>query len=108
MDSDFSEKLKSLLSDSDAMSKIMSIASGLGLSDTQSKPVQDSQSTERESTAPASEALPAVSQAFERQSDPRIALLYSLKPLLREEKRERLDALTRALALASVMKNFRK
>lgn len=114
MDSDFSEKLKNVLSDPDAMAKIMSIASGLGLSETP----QETHGNETNAPAPAAEpisapapaaeTLPALSQMLERQSDPRIALLASLKPLLREEKRERLDALTRALTLASLMKNFRK
>ncbi len=108
MDSDFQEKLKNVLSDPESMAKIMSIASGLGASQPQSKPLRETAAPEPDSAKPTADTVPASAFASERQSDPRIALLASLKPLLREEKRDRLDALTRALALASMMKNFRK
>lgn len=108
MDSDFQEKLKNVLSDPEAMAKIMSIASGLGASQPQGEPTRETAAPEPDSALPTAGTVPASAFSSERQSDPRIALLYSLKPLLREEKRERLDALTRALALASMMKNFRK
>lgn len=116
MDSDFSEKLKKVLSDPEAMSKITAIASSLGasspLSNVEEKvgvsePEPQISPTEMPSSAP-SDALPALMRGFSMSSDPRISLLSSIKPLLREEKREKIDALTRALALASMMKNLRK
>ncbi|MBQ4316720.1 MAG: hypothetical protein IJC20_00585 [Clostridia bacterium] len=115
MDSDFSEKLKKVLSDPEAMSKITAIASSLGASSPQQNAEEKVGASEPEPqisptippSAP-SDALPALMQGFSMSSDPRISLLSSIKPLLREEKREKIDALTRALALASMMKNLRK
>lgn len=113
LDGDFAEKLKNVLNDPEAMSKILSIASGLGLSDTSGPKAEEAPKREEsepisEPTFSSSESLPALMQGFGQSNDPRITLLASLKPLVREEKRERLDALTRALTLASMMKNFRK
>lgn len=120
MDSDFAEKLKSVLSDPEAMSKITAIASGLGASsaafsgnaDKAIQPTDEAEDTLRETQTvlPSAQenAVASVMQNLNTQSDPRLLLLTSLKPLLREEKRERIDAMTRALALASMMKSFRK
>lgn len=106
MDGDFQEKLKTLLSDPEALGKITSVASALGLGGDIAETRRESEDNGRK---PISEsgALGA-SFALTQQSDPRIALLHSLKPLLREEKRSRLDALTQALTIASLMKNFRR
>lgn len=117
MDGDFAEKLKRVLSDPEAMSKITAIASGIGASAPMSKPEPEPEpSSARETPAMQSasatplqqDALPALIQGGNTNVDPRISLLASLKPLLREEKRDRVDALARALALASMMKNLRK
>ena len=122
MDSDFSEKLKRVLSDPEAMSKITAIASGLGAtapSNTAPDPAPDempkqsdteSAYTPLSDSAPSgqSDALPALMQGFNTSGEPRLLLLSSLKPLLREDKREKIDALTKALAIASMMKNLRK
>lgn len=107
MDGDFAEKLKAVLSDPEAMAKITSIASGLGGTKGESN---ESAAPEQktEPVMPKNDTLPALAQSFALNSDPRITLLSSLKPLLREEKRDRIDALTRALSLAAMMKNFRK
>ena len=111
MDADFGEKLKSVLSDPEAMAKITAIASSLG------SPTDRSNTPPAPSVPSASESigapqdkniLSAFSQLTSPTDDPRLALLCSLKPLLREEKRERIDALTRALTLAAMMKGFRK
>ena len=105
MDADFSEKLMAVLSDPEAISKISKIASSLN------PPMQNS------GEVASGEAVEALSpNRFEEKSasdafsggDPRLALLNSVKPLLREEKRDRVDALIRAMAVASMMKNFRK
>ena len=103
LDADFTEKLKNVLSNPDAMSKIASIASGLTKSD------PEIPSTAGESSASESNPLPNLPlPAFSADSDPRIALLSSIKPLLREDKRSKIDSLTRALMLSSMMKSFRK
>ena len=107
MDGDFASKLKTVLSDPEALAKISAIASNLGATPTE-QPRLPEQKNEISST-PSSDLLSSVSQnLFPIQNDPRVALLGSLKPLLREEKRGKIDALMNALAVASMMKNFRK
>lgn len=116
MDVDFTEKLKNILSDPDAMAKITAIASGLNASaaadgkgaDDPARPEAEPSAQETQAAFSQSDTLPAPTQRFSAVNDPRLTLLNSLKPLLREEKRDRVDALTRALSLASMMKNFRK
>lgn len=107
MDGDFASKLKTVLSDPEAMAKISEIASGLGgVPKEQTVNAEEPQKTESE---PSFNAFSNLSQSlFPAQSDPAIALLSSLKPLLREEKRDRVDSLIKALAVAAMMKNFRK
>ncbi len=103
LEGDFASKLQNVLSDPEAMSKIMSVASSLGVTGGKSEETNDSEPTQiaREVSAVPNLPIPV-------STDPRIALLNSLKPLLREDKRDRIDALTRAMMLASVMKNFKK
>lgn len=119
LDSDFSEKLKQILSNPEAMSKISAIASGLGATQKKNetpKTENDEPSvspqpslTDSQSEMPFSaDFVPALMQGFSTNSDPRIALLSSIKPLLREEKRDKIDSITKALALANMMKNLRK
>ncbi len=110
MDSDFSEKLKTVLSDPDAMAKIAAIASSLGNGDlppvtAEAESVSDENTvkTDRQSAS-----VPAALSDMLTPSDPRLALLNSLKPLLREDKRGKIDSLTKALTIASMMKQFRK
>lgn len=110
MDGDFGEKLKSVLSDPEAMAKISAIASSLGMNPAPESPRNEQPPKESEpSPIEATDIVSAFSGMIPTSSgDPRVALLSSLKPLLREEKRGKIDALTRALSIASMMKNFRK
>lgn len=110
LDNEFQEKLKNVLSDPEALSKISAIASSLGMGNQGSSSVPSAALPEKSEVdsvdikAPQSfPELPSTSL-----SDPRLALLNSLKPLLREEKRDKIDALTRAITVASMMKMFRK
>jgi hypothetical protein len=104
LDGDFSEKLKSVLSDPEAMAKITAIASGMGKEKPPEEPTQTAVNTN------AFGGLDKLNLPIPgaQSSDPRLALLVSLKPLIREDRRDRVDALAQALTLASVMKNFRK
>lgn len=106
MEGDFSEKLKAVLSDPEALAKITAIASGLGAGTQPSAPKSEPANAAETSgqSSLQNEMLPMLSGI----SDPRLALLTSLKPLLREDKRERIDALAKAISLASLMKNFKK
>lgn len=107
MDGDFASKLKTVLSDPEAMAKISAIASGFGA--TPKEQTETAENVRKEEPAPNNNAFSELSNnLFPAQSDPAIALLGSLKPLLREEKRDRVDSLIKALYVASMMKNFRK
>lgn len=111
LDNEFQTKLKNVLSDPDALSKISAIVSSLGMTN---------QGSDERSSAPLAESEQPLSEEAKQFSglpdipispnisDPRLALLNSLKPLLREEKRDKIDALTRAITVASMMKMFRK
>ncbi len=110
MDNDFGEKLKSVLSDPEAMAKITAIASSLGMNP--NAPPEAPEPMPEAAPEPKREEID-IASAFSQLmpssvNDPRIALLGSLKPLLREDKRDKIDALTRALSITSMMKNFRK
>lgn len=78
--SEMSDKLNEILSNPDAMSKIMELVGGLE----RPKERQD-------------DPIPAV------RSDERMELLLALRPLLRENRRSRLDSLTRAVSMAQVI-----
>ncbi len=87
MDGDIGEKLKNILADKDAMEKIASFASGLN------KP------------SPAAETgAPALSP----YRDDKTAFLNALRPILREEKRKKLDTLQTALTLAELFGSYKK
>lgn len=105
MDGDFAEKLKKVLSDPEALSKISAIASGLGAGNA-APPEPSRDENAKEAFAPKAQTAPpnASLTAF---GDRRVALLSSIKPLLREDKRRKIDSLTRALTLAEMMKNLR-
>ncbi|MBO4500739.1 MAG: hypothetical protein J5760_00755 [Clostridia bacterium] len=91
MDGDLGEKLRQILGDKDAMEKISAIASGLG--------------------APDAEKAPPPAQSEKTHIPPvkndKAAFLTSLKPLLREEKRKKIDALQTALMLANVFAGYK-
>lgn len=105
MDNDFQEKLKNVLSDPDAMAKITAIASSLGTSP-QESPSEPASAPLQESVPVQNPLADLSSLAF--SSDPRLQLLTALKPLLRDDKRDKIDALAKALTVASMMKTFRK
>ena len=77
--SEMSNKLGEILSNPDAMSKIMELANGFERPKQQEQPI----------------SLP--------RNDERIELLYALRPLLRENRRSRLDSLTKAVSMAQVL-----
>ncbi len=104
MDSDFSEKLKTVLSDPTALAKISAIAESMGLG-------APSAQSEAPSEPPPAEPTPqTIAQSIlpARSADPRMMLLETLKPLLKEEKRGRVDSIERALTVMNVMKTLRK
>lgn len=112
VENDFGEKLKSILSDPDSLARITAIASSLGASPQGRRETAETSGNDpfdAPSDAPASaQPLLPMASAEMFSGDPRLALLSSIKPLLREEKRDRIDALARAMTVASMMKSFRK
>ena len=86
MDGELGEKLRQILGDKDAMEKISAIASGLN------RP------------PPATPAVPAP-QSY---GGGKTAFIASLRPILREEKRKKLDTLQTALTLAELFGSYKK
>ncbi|NLN55528.1 MAG: hypothetical protein GX148_04410 [Clostridiales bacterium] len=124
MDSGLGDKLRDILNDPAAMEKIMQIVSGL--SNQQSTPAfnQNAEYTPPPPPPPAGnpsllsglsgfggksglDSLAALAPAL-GGGDKRLALLSTLRPLLREEKRQKLDNLKTALTIAGIIGNFRK
>lgn len=110
MDGDFLGKVKALLSDPESLERITSIAKGM--SSPQAAPAQTpapeqpAVPTAAASPTPSEPAaLPAAARPQSRDS--RLTLLEALKPLLREEKRGKIDSLQRAMTMASVLKGLR-
>ncbi len=92
MENDFASRLRQILGDAEAMEKISAIAAGLQEKEPYSVP------------APVSPPVQAPPQI----RDDRAAFLAALKPLLREEKRHKIDALQNALAVASLLGGYKK
>lgn len=85
MDAELAAKVGALLSDPEAVAKISQIASSLGKSDVGS--------------SPAPPARPA-------ESDPRMALLSGLKAVIRDDKKQKVDTLIKALAVIQTIDRF--
>ena len=81
MEADIAAKIKDLLSDPESLAGISSAAASLS------------------GTSGEKQMIP---------QDKRVVLLEALKPFIREEKRERVDAMISALAAASVLKAIKK
>jgi hypothetical protein len=127
MNDDFSNKVKSLLEDPDMLAKIVAIAGSLGGGQAASAappatPTAASQppsvQTVAEQNSPTPEvteqakppqipSIPSIPTAAPK-TDPRLALLNSLKPFLRAEKQAKVDTLTRALTVANLFGAMKK
>ena len=105
MDGDFLEKVKTLLSDPESLQRITGIAKGLsGGEGGESIPtVSDTSSSEAAERRESGEE--AAKQALAGLSAP--AGGAKDKPLLREEKRKKVDSLLRAMSIASLMKSIK-
>jgi hypothetical protein len=108
MSEDFTDKVRALLDDPEMLAKIAAIAGGLGgTSPSQSAPPANpaSETEERPPALQASTPPPALPDALKKlpAADPRLSLLKSLKPFLRADRQSKLDNLTRALTVASLV-----
>ncbi|HAN21425.1 MAG: hypothetical protein A2Y15_09295 [Clostridiales bacterium GWF2_36_10] len=131
MSEDFSDKVKTLLEDPDMLAKIISIAGSLGGGKTSSPAVSPEPSPTRDnavqdnplgvnnnSWAPpesitqfnAAQVISKIPDVVKPplKQDPRLALLNSLKPFLRKEKQVKIDNLSRALSVTSLIDTFKK
>ncbi|MBR5264378.1 MAG: hypothetical protein IKV50_06765 [Clostridia bacterium] len=88
MDENFSEKLKAVLADPEALAKISAIASSMG-------------GREEPKSLPAS-----VPPSVPKQKDPRLDLLFALRPLVAEHKQKRIDDLMQIATVASLLGSF--
>lgn len=104
MADDLSEKIRAVLSDPASMAKISAIASSLGVSGSASEAPQEQEIPKEAAPAfaPSNLLLPS------RGSDRNTALLCAIKPFLREEKRDKLDSLIRALSVAELISGLKK
>ncbi|MBQ9793376.1 MAG: hypothetical protein IJW34_00400 [Clostridia bacterium] len=93
MDDSFNEKLKAVLADPEALAKITSIAASLG------------GGGEEAPSLPASTPQPAFSPR-QTAKDPRLDLLFALRPLVGEDKKKRIDDLMQIATVASLLGSF--
>ncbi len=114
MDGGLGDKIREILNDPEAMGKIMQIASGLA-------PSKEGQG---ENPQPGGQgggekpvsALGSLAQTISplgalgggMTGDRRIALLSSLRPLIKEEKRQKLDNIKTAFTIANLLGNYKK
>ncbi len=95
MDSDLTEKIRTLLSDPDAASKIAAVAQTLGASAPTPPP-------------PEKEATPVISQKPAAQTNRHAQLMSALRAMVREDKRGKIDSMERAMTVATLFAGFRK
>ena len=105
MDSGLSEKIGSLLADPAAVEKIAAVAKTLGLQSgdnvgNASEPVRSGQ-TDTVVSPPAAITGDGVDIR-------RARLLAALRPMLRQEKRGKLDAMTRAMTVAGLFSGIKR
>ena len=92
------DKLNSVLGNPQLMAQIAAAVRGAS---------GDGASSSAPSPAPAPTSVPAVGYGGEGGTDKALNLLGALAPFLKTSRREKLDTITRALAVASVYKNTR-
>lgn len=93
MDDTTTQKIAELLKDPEALGKIASIVSGLA-GDRETPP-----QITAPSVRPSAPALPA--------SNDKTALLKALKPMLRDDKQQKIDRLINALTVAAVVSSLK-
>ena len=112
MDKDFSEKLGSILSDPEMMSKIKTIAASMTMpqKEKENVPSDDNESTNVNEEKSETKALPVGnfgmpnvnSELIKNISNSR-ALLCALKPYLDKERCERIDKILGMMKIAEIM-----
>lgn len=112
MDAGFSEKLKTVLSDPDAMATITQLAKNFAKTSSDSE-----KANEDASNFPAKNALgelmgqPAIASALKLLGDgsrERMALLQAMRPFVKEEKKEKLDRIIQTMKMLDLLVSAQK
>ncbi len=118
MDSQFNDKVKSLLSDPESIKNLVEIASSLGL---KKQNEVDSQNTVNEVGVEQETAVIEANDGDRKDmssfnvpsfasgavDDERIKLLLSIKPFLNDKKRTRVDSLVKAIGAAKIISTYK-
>lgn len=119
---DFEEKLNTILSSPEAMAQVASLAQSLGLSPAQPAAGTETDGSPESSPPPPmpdlsslfgqadpallSRLLPLLQELSSGENDQRTQLLQSLRPFLKESRREKLDKAIQIARLLRVGKKF--
>lgn len=103
MDENLNEKISSVLSDPQSLEAILNIAKSF--SSKKEEPKEQAQEAESESVV--SLANTAINLSPRGKEKERIDLLLSLRPFLREEKKDRVDGLIKALKTAQLINTYK-
>ncbi len=119
---DFEEKLNTILSSPEAMAQVASLAQSLGLSPAQPAAGTETDGSPESSPPPPmpdlsslfgqadpallSRLLPLLQELGSGENDQRTQLLQSLRPFLKESRREKLDKAIQIARLLRVGKKF--
>lgn len=95
MDGDLTEKIRTLLSDPEAASKIAAVAQTLGASPSPPPPAEK-------------ESAQVFSQKPAVQTNRHAQLMSALRAMVREDKRRKIDSMERAMTVATLFAGFRK
>ena len=132
--SEFSDKVNELLSNPEALAKIMQIAQNIGIGtgetqkaapamaspeQSQEAPIKAAPAPAVQAAAPASDGLGALSGLLGNasalapllsgtaSSDRRVALLKALKPFMTDAKQKRVDNVISAISISSTLNKFK-
>jgi hypothetical protein len=95
MDSNFSEMVQNVMSDSDAMSRLMEIAQGLMSGSNSDSPTELQQESDKQDSHEAVNLMSKIKSG----NDERIALISALRPFLSPERRKSADNLIKMMKM---------
>jgi len=104
MDGELAEKIKSFLSDPSAAEKIAAVAQTLGVQPSAPPKTQPQTAPPEEAEAAPVSAFPTAITGRSRHAQ----LITALRPLIREDKRSKLDSMERAMTMATLFSGIRK
>ena len=114
MDGNFSEQLKTVLSDPEAMATITKLAKGFAAKNTGEAPSAGDSSPARENPSAGLSDLmasPAIASALRLLGDgskERMALLVAMRPFVRDEKKEKLDRIIQTMKMLDLLVSAQK